>query len=124
MLWCIYSSEGGGKATAPDLEVSCVTGLPARTARPFVPPFFCAVSPVCCPFRLLLRFRFLLVSVYNEVERFCHDKYPQASLGSWFGCLRHHCGQLCAVVQPRRRCSRLSPFRPSQGKRLGPHPVR
>jgi hypothetical protein len=27
---------------APDLEVSCVTGLPARTARPFVPPFFFA----------------------------------------------------------------------------------
>jgi hypothetical protein len=25
---------------APELEVSCVTGLPARTARPFVPPFF------------------------------------------------------------------------------------
>jgi hypothetical protein len=27
--------------TVPWLEVSCVTGLPARTARPFV-PFFCA----------------------------------------------------------------------------------
>jgi hypothetical protein len=31
--------------TAPELEVVCVTGLPARTARPFVPSFFARPAP-------------------------------------------------------------------------------
>jgi hypothetical protein len=35
----IFQGWSGGAATL-DLEVSCVTGLPARTARPFVPSFF------------------------------------------------------------------------------------
>jgi hypothetical protein len=30
------------EVAAPELEVSCVTGLPARTARPFVPFFLLA----------------------------------------------------------------------------------
>ena len=33
MLSCIYSSDGGGRAYPPELEVICVTGLPARTAK-------------------------------------------------------------------------------------------
>ena len=40
MLCCIYSGDGDDHPIAPVLEVSCVTGLPARTARPFVPSFF------------------------------------------------------------------------------------
>jgi hypothetical protein len=31
---------------ALELEVSCVTGLPARTARPFVPSFFVPANPL------------------------------------------------------------------------------
>jgi hypothetical protein len=40
MLCCIYSGDGDGFLPLHVLEVSCVTGLPARTARPFVPSFF------------------------------------------------------------------------------------
>jgi hypothetical protein len=32
--------EEQAEIAASELEVSCVTGLPARTARPFVPSFF------------------------------------------------------------------------------------
>jgi hypothetical protein len=46
-LWyCVYIPVmESGLLIAPKLEVVCVTGLPARTAKPFVPSFFACSDP-------------------------------------------------------------------------------
>ena len=105
------------------LEVVCVTGLPARTARPFVPPFFAprcrhaARSSLPRPLRLSIPARSGL--------RYCQEslmtkQLDEAPLGSRIGCLCRDRGQLCAVVEPGRRYSRLPSLRAAQGGALPP----
>ena len=124
MVPCIYSSDGGGLVAVPELEVSCVTGLPARTARPFVPSFFAIElqhelhlhNPV------LRHFQSPLDWVYNRLERTDHEDPYQSPLNPGFGSLRHHGGQLRPVVESSRRRSRLPPLRAAKSQRPPPDP--
>ena len=68
-------------------------------------------SPVCP------RFLFARIPVKIAVRGCLHEELDQTPLGPGFGDLRYHRGQLCAVVQPGRRCSRLSSLCPAQGQR-------
>ena len=60
MLWCRYSGREAVELTASGLEASCVTGLPARTAKSSCRLFLSAcVQMMACrePPRLLLRLK-------------------------------------------------------------------
>src|ERR1035441_3848162 len=81
MLWCIYSSDGGGRAYPSKLEVVCVTGLPARTARTFVPPFF---APKKLP-----SFIQTCRTDLKSLQRKRYEKLVQAPFDLECGCLRH-----------------------------------
>src|ERR1035441_1320215 len=112
MLRCIYSSDEVVEHATFELEVVCVTGLPARTAKLSCRFFL----PTDTPLRLHPDTCNLPWFRINAREN-SHEKLDKAALGTQPGCLRHHRGQLCAVVKPRRRRSRLSCHRPPQGER-------
>src|SRR5208337_2064751 len=103
--------------TAPDLEVVCVTGLPARTARPFVPPFLCQKRPSRGPFRFAPPRSIPLSAGFRMLSRgFAKDELDKVPLGPWFCRFCDHGRQLRAMVEPCRRYSRLSPLCSAQGQ--------
>ncbi len=119
MVPYIYSSEGGGLSAAPELEVSCVTGLPARTINRSCRFFVSRKRPsgLTQSQRDPHHFWPIPFSDYNDVERRPHEDFHQASLDREYGRICCHCGQLCAVDEPCRRRSGLSPLRPVESQR-------
>jgi hypothetical protein len=47
------------------LEVVCVTGLPARAARPLVPPFFCAKNAAHTPVAFINATRLSILTLFG-----------------------------------------------------------
>ena len=111
MLTCIYSSDEAAELAASELEVSCVTGLPARTAkrscRLFFVPHFPPRNPLIpSPPRRTFRSTMALRESSDE-------KPDQAPLVPGFGRLRFHCRKLRPMVESRGRCACIPSLSPS-----------
>ena len=114
MLCCIYSGGRDGFNLLLLLEVVCVTGLPARTARPFVPSFFVFERYTCHGRRSdegSAPFPIRTIPDKMQPER-VYEALVQESLCSRLGRVCAHGCQLRSVVESRRGRSGLPPFSP------------